>query len=217
MRMLLKGLVAALVLVPTTVAGQAAGTSPPQAPAPTPKAAPPAGSAWFQSGQAQKTVAFRDLAGRFALEIPAKDWTVIAGGQSTLVVFMQKKNEATILIELQPMRIALEQSDVNEVYLGYRRDELLAGVPAAKNLVTAVAEHAGRRVVVLQAEVPAIAGLDTMRVYVFLEGDKLFRLICRAPQRQFVRYEPLFAQMAASFSLPGNATSSAATAADRQP
>ena len=51
---------------------------------------------------------FRGYPDRFTFEYPTKDWEQIAGGTSSVLTLAQKKREAAVIIEYQPLRLELD-------------------------------------------------------------------------------------------------------------
>src|SRR5687767_255215 len=59
---------------------------------------------------------FRGYPDRFTFEYPIKDWEQIAGGTSSVLTLTQKKREAAVVIEYQPLRLELAPSEIDEEF-----------------------------------------------------------------------------------------------------
>ena len=64
----------------------------------------------------------------------------------------------------------------------------------------------GRRFVILSYTRQGVAGTERIRQYSMPSGTDLYRLTCVASASQFARYEPVFAHVAASFTVASGGT-----------
>lgn len=152
---------------------------------------------------------FGDPAGRFTVEFPRDwRWQVIAGAGEPIVTFIQPNNQAYVIIEHFHMNEPLAPDEITDFFAEVESDVLRDNQPRATEVDARVFMQANRRVIVLEYRRPGLAGGETERVrqYSFPVGRDLYRVTCAAVSSQFVRNEPLFAALAASFLPAARAT-----------
>ncbi len=142
--------------------------------------------------------------GRIKFEYPKKDWQIVPGGSSVIVSLAQKKGEAAVVVEQTRLNQRLEPDDITDLFAQLEGETVKEHQPSAGDLRAKIVEAAGRRFVILDYGRKGVAGPERVRQYSVPVGVDLFRLTCSAPTAQFARYEPVFAHIAATFSIaPG--------------
>lgn len=167
---------------------------------PLASAALSAQATWY--GKTSKTpfVPVRDAAGRFTIDVPARDWlTVSSDGVSALATFVQKNGEAWVVVERTTLNTPLASEDITDLFADLEKDHLLAQQPKATGVATKLFDADGRRFVGLQYTRPGRPATETVRQFSFPAGRELFRVMCGAPSARFDRFEAICAHMAASF------------------
>ena len=138
---------------------------------------------------------------RIRFEYPKKDWQVVPGGSSVIVTLAQKKGEAAVVVEQNRMNQALAPEDITDLFGQLEADIVKKRQPSANDLQTKLVQTAGRRLVILTYGRKGVAGPELVRQYSIPTGTDLFRLTCSAASAQFMKYEPVFAHIAASFAV----------------
>jgi hypothetical protein len=168
-------------------------------------AAGPTPDAWYMKADPRKLkiIPYTDPAGRFSIEVP-KDWVARAPGLSTLAIFEQRRGEASVTVE----RVFLARSPgaIDDTLVGIEIENIHAVDPKAGKAEWRIIEQDGRKVPVMQYTTPGLRGPEQVRVYVVLVGRTLDRIICRAPQANFSKYEPVFAHLVATMTPTASAS-----------
>jgi hypothetical protein len=141
--------------------------------------------------------------GKFTLQYPAKDWFAVPGGGASLVVLTQKKQEATVTIEFQPLQLELAPAEIDDSFAQIEAEPVTQHQPTAEGLKSKVADSNGRRVVVIDFTRRGVMGTEQVRQYSLPIGKQLYRIVCVSPAALFGRYEPVFANVVNSFSVAG--------------
>ncbi|MBI2835033.1 MAG: hypothetical protein HYX76_11475 [Acidobacteria bacterium] len=139
--------------------------------------------------------------GRFNLEYPKKDWQAVPGGGFVLVTLAQKKGEAAIVVEHATLNIALTAADIDDVFAQTEADLVRERQVAATNVTAKLLDVGPRRLILVEFGRPGIKGAERVRQYSFPVGTDLYRLICSSAVAQFTKFEPVFAHVAASFTI----------------
>jgi hypothetical protein len=164
----------------------------------TPAAAPTT-DPWYLKADPRKLkiITYADPAGRFSVEVP-KDWVARAPGLSTLAIFEQRRGEASVTVER--VFLARAPGAIDETLVGIEIDNIHAVDPKAGKAEWRIIEQDGRKVPVMQYTTAGLRGPEQVRVYVVLVGRTLDRIICRAPQANFAKHEPVFAHVVATMT-----------------
>lgn len=145
---------------------------------------------------------YQDPSKRFTIDYPQKDWTPYPGGVQSLVVFHQKKGQASVIIERQTLPSVAEQRFVNDTFIGLRAEEVRSADPLSSAIEQRTITDGEFRIAVLVYSRPGTAGPESLRTYHMLRGRHLYRIVCRAVQGRMPAFDPIFAHMAASFVAP---------------
>lgn len=201
MRRLRAWLVASIAIV-----GTAAPTS----------AQDPVAPAAGEYGRAPKleVVAFESPNRQIRLEYPKKDWQVVPGyntaiipGASTpILTLVQRRRDAAVVIEQTKLHQPLALDDITDLFGQLEADSIRERQPLASDVQSKLVDAGGRRIVILTYGRQGLAGPERVRQYSIPAGADLYRLTCVAAASQFARYEPIFAHVAASFTVTGGAT-----------
>jgi hypothetical protein len=149
---------------------------------------------------------FRGYADRFTFEYPTKDWEQIAGGTSSVLTLAQKKREAAVVIEYQPLRLELAPNEIDEEFAKLELEPVTARQPGATNTGLKLVEMGANRVIVIEYSRKGLAGAETVRQYSLAMGKHLYRIVCSAPTASFGKHEPVFTAIVESFKLAAPAS-----------
>jgi hypothetical protein len=145
----------------------------------------------------------RAFPGRFTCEYPAKDWDVVAGGASSVVTLAQKKREAAIVVEYQPMQLELAPSEIDDNFAKLEAEPIAARQTEVSDLTARILDVTNHRAVVIEYSRRGATGPEHVRQYSLPIGKHLYRLIGSAPTALFERYAPTFEVVASSFAVGG--------------
>lgn len=142
---------------------------------------------------------------RFTLQYPSKDWLLVPGGGASLVTLTQKKSEATVTIEYQPLQLELAPSEIDQNFAQIEAEPVAQHQPTADGVKSQVVDDGGRKVIVIDFTRRGVTGAERVRQYSLPMGKQLYRIVCSAPAAQFAKYEPVFANIVKTFSVAGAA------------
>jgi hypothetical protein len=149
--------------------------------------------------------AFQD---RFTVEYPIKDWEPVAGGTSSLVALAQKKREAAVVVEYQPLRLELAPNEIDQEFAKLESEPVTTRQPGAADVTVKLIDVGSNRVIVVEYTRRGIAGAERVRQYSLPLGKQLYRLVCSAPTALFAKHEPTFTAMMESFKVAAAAAGS---------
>jgi hypothetical protein len=135
----------------------------------------------------------------FQLEWPKKDWLMVPSGALSLVL-VNKKGDASVVIQRSLLRQPLDPSDITELFAQLESDAIKER-QRALDLQARVIDAGGRRLVVVQYQRDGALGVERVRQYSVPAGRWLYRLVCVSSAAQFLSFDPIFAHMAASFAV----------------
>jgi hypothetical protein len=154
---------------------------------------------------------------RFTCEYPAKDWDVVPGGAVSLVSLSQKKHEATIVVEYQPMQLELAPSEIDDNFAKLEVEPISARQTGVAGMSAKIQDINGHKAIVIEYNRRGATGPEHVRQYSLPMGKHLYRVIGSAPTAMFERYAPAFEVAASSFAIVGAAPAAAAPAPQAPP
>jgi hypothetical protein len=149
---------------------------------------------------------FRGYPDRFTFEYPTKDWEQIAGGTSSVMTLVQKKREAAVVIEYQPLRLELAPSEIDEEFAKLELEPVTQRQPGATNTGLKLVDMGANKVIIIEYTRKGLSGQETVRQYSLALGKHLYRIVCSAPTASFGKNEAVFTAIVETFKL-GGATS----------
>lgn len=158
------------------------------------------GDPWFARTREPRMAPFKDPAGRFSLDVPARDWLRVPGAGSTLLTLTEEDVEAAVVLEVVPMEVTLAPDDITALFADLEVRGVRAREKGSEGFVQRIIQTGGRRVAVVEYSRLGSKGAERVRQYSFPVGDKLFRLACSTRVQQLKKYSPVFAHMAATFT-----------------
>jgi hypothetical protein len=145
---------------------------------------------------ADSVLLYTDPYGRFSIEFPKDwNWTPVSPSGEPLVVFVQPKKEAAIIVERFPLKQALKPGDVTELYAQIEADILKENQPTIIDVATQVVDQGGRRFVLIDYTRPGPRDRERVRHYAFPVGQNLYRLTCATLFDRFSKYESTFSSV----------------------
>ena len=155
---------------------------------------------WVATPLAQKSgyLLFTDPSKRYSVEFP-KDWTwtIVAGAGEALATFVHPKREAAIVVERFRMRLALDQSEITDMFSEGEAATLKDNQPRVMDVTARVVEQGGRKFVQIDYRRPGVGEPgkvedERVRQFSFPVKGNLYRITCASLDRQFGRYEAVF-------------------------
>jgi hypothetical protein len=142
---------------------------------------------------------FKDPAGRFELEYPAKDWRLLPAGGSSLAVFARNDGPALFVDHLRLVD-SLTPGEIEampEMEVGRLKEQQ----PKAKDFQSDMLEtKAGRGVVIRYSRLGTEPESDVQ--YTIPVGQDLYRLNGVVPNKLLPKYEGIIMHMIQSFKVP---------------
>ena len=160
---------------------------------------------WMVGGDKNvKYETFKDPAGRFEIEYPAKDWKRLPSGGSSLAVFA-RNDGPTLFVDHVRLVGALTPAEI-EGMAAVELDTLKEQQPKAKDFKSDMLDSkAGRGVAIRYSR--DSTGPETVVQYSIPVGQELFRLNGVIPDKQLAKYEPIIMYMIQSFKAPAASSS----------
>lgn len=146
---------------------------------------------------------FRDPAGRFEFDYPAKDWRVFPSAGSSLAIVARNDGEATLTIDYLRLTAPLGPDEIGTM-AEVEIQDLKEKHPDAKDFKSEIIDiKAGRGAIIRYSGVGA-KGPEQVTQYSVPVGQDLFRVIVIVPESLAAKYEAIVAHMIASFKAPAS-------------
>jgi hypothetical protein len=161
---------------------------------------PPAGSdPWYGRTSRVQFQALKVAGEGFQVEWPKKDWLVVPSGSLALVL-VSKKGDAAVVVQRSSLRQPLDPSDITELFAQLEA-ESIKEQQKVLDLQARVIDAGARRLVAAQYQRDGALGVERVRQYSVPAGKRLYRLVCISTAGQFLAFDPVFAHIAASFTV----------------
>jgi hypothetical protein len=145
---------------------------------------------------------YQNASRKLVMDYPKKDWQMKPGSGPVVVTFTQKKSEATVVVEYEPLEHPYDPKDITQLVADLEVDRIKGQTPQAANFKTAIRDEPGRRLVVIDFTRPSAAsGGDRLRQYAVAAGNEMYRITCTSSTEAFARYDPVFQHMIGSFKI----------------
>ncbi|MEO8680438.1 MAG: hypothetical protein ABI665_15405 [Vicinamibacterales bacterium] len=131
--------------------------------------------------------------------MPAAGWQVISGGSMALMTLAHDSGAAAMVVERAPRDLKLSTIISSETFVVSERDIVRSQQPEAEAIDARAVTLEGRRLVIVNYSRPGVRGAERARQYSYAEGAGVYRLTCSAEASRFADFEPVFAQVAATF------------------
>jgi hypothetical protein len=149
---------------------------------------------------------FKDAAGRFELDYPAKDWSPLPTGGSAIAIISRNDRTATVVIDLSKLTEPLAPAEV-ATNAQIEVEGLREQQPNAKDFTAEIVDSkSGRASLIRYARVGSNGPERVMR-YSLGVGRELYRLDAVVPDTSLAKYEAILMHMLLSFKVPANPAS----------
>jgi len=118
---------------------------------------------------------------------PKKDWIAVPAAGGNIALVMHKKAEASLALDYQVLRVALEPDEIDDTFQEIEVEALTQRAPHARVLGSELTEMGGRKVIVIRYGAAGLTGDLDVTQYSVVNGAALYRLTCavsRAKARQ---------------------------------
>jgi hypothetical protein len=141
----------------------------------------------------------------FSVDYPKKDWNMIGGTGSSLVVFVHKSREATVAIERGTLKQPLSPADITETTLKLEIEDWQERRAQSSDFAPQIITAAGTRFVLIDLYTTGPQWPEHVRLYAQPRGLDLYRIICTTKRGGLDKYKEVFHRIALSLT-PAPAT-----------
>ena len=124
----------------------------------------------------------------FTVDYPKRDWNLLVGAGSSLVVFAHKNRDATVAIERTTIERPLAPNEITEQTAVLEMEQWLSRRPLASSLARQLVDVAGARFIVIDFAQSGPQGREIARIYTLPRGSNWYRVICTTTQPTFEKY-----------------------------
>jgi hypothetical protein len=142
----------------------------------------------------------------FSIDYPKRDWNVLVGAGSSLIVFAHKKGDATVAVEKKPVKRPLAQDEITEDVAQFEVKDWQDRRPEVTIFPATVMPYNGMNFIVIDFNQPGPQGAEHVRLYSMPRGVNWYRVICTAKQTSFEGYKDTCHRMAMSLTPTAAAT-----------
>lgn len=136
----------------------------------------------------------------FAIDVPERDWSLLPGGNTSLLSIVQKRFEAALVVERTPLQVELAPEDIGEVFLSIEADRIREIAPSAADIKADLQELGGRRVAAFVYRRNGVLGAERVLQYSMPIGNVLYRIVAVARADRFDTHLAALQAVAASLS-----------------
>ncbi|HKB09894.1 MAG TPA: hypothetical protein VKD69_04535 [Vicinamibacterales bacterium] len=154
----------------------------------------------FGSGDT-KYAAYRDSAGRFEIEQPAKDWGLVPPGGSAIAIFSRKDHTATLVVDLARLTEPLGENEIT-TNAQIEMDTLKEQQPNAKDFTSELLACKGGKGALIKYSRIGTKGAEKVLRYLIGVDRNLYRLDGVVQDPSATKYEPILMHMIQSFKAP---------------
>jgi hypothetical protein len=134
----------------------------------------------------------------FTVDYPKKDWNLLVGVGSSVVVFFHKSREAAVSIERSRLQVPLSMKEVTDQTATNEIEEWQGRRPLATGFSHQFVDFAEARTIIIDFNQPGAQGAEHVRLYTLPRGNDKFRVICTTTQPTFDKYKETLHRMALS-------------------
>jgi len=149
---------------------------------------------------------FKDAAGRFELEYPAKDWNTLPTGGSAIVILSRNDRTATVVVDLSKLTEPLAPAEV-ATNAQIEVEGLKEQQPNAKEFTSEIVDSKSGRASLIRYARVGNNGPERVMRYSIGVGKDLYRLDAVVPEAALAKYEAILMHMLLSFKVPANPAS----------
>ena len=130
------------------------------------------------SAQSKDLTPFQSTVYNVAFGYPKKDWIAVPAAGGNIALVMHKKAEASLALDYQVLRVALEPDEIDDTFKEIEVEALAQRAPHARVGSSELTEMNGRKVVIIRYGAAGLTGDLDVTQYSVVEGAALYRLTC---------------------------------------
>jgi hypothetical protein len=139
------------------------------------------------------------LAG-FTVDYPKKDWQLLGGTGSSVVVFLHKSREATVAIERTKIEHPLAPNEIVAQTATLEIEDWQARRPLSAGFSHQLLDAPAGRFILIDFSQPGPAGPELVRLYTMPRGNDWFRVVCTTTERAFEKHQATCHRIAQSLT-----------------
>jgi len=136
--------------------------------------------------------------GGFTVDYPKKDWQMLGGVGSAVVVFFDKTRHAAVAIERIKLVVPMAMNEIIDETAKNEINDWKDRRPLAYGFSHQFMDEGGARTILIDFNQPGPQGIEHVRLYTMLRGLDRYRLICTTPETEFKKYMDTCHRMARS-------------------
>jgi hypothetical protein len=125
----------------------------------------------------------------FTVDYPKRDWQLLVGTGSSVVVFFHRSREATVAIERSRVRNALAPNEIVEQTATLEVEDWGQRRWMSTGFTHQLVDLGGERTIVIDFTQPGPQGAEQVRIYTLPRGLDWYRVICTARREVFDKYK----------------------------
>ena len=134
------------------------------------------------------TQPYKSLVYNVAFAYPKSDWVAVPAAGGNIALLMQKKGEASLALDFQVLRVALEPDEIDDTFKEIELEQLTQRAPHARIISSALTELGSSKVVGIHYGASGLTGdLDVVQ-YSIVSGASLYRLTCASTRATAVKH-----------------------------
>jgi hypothetical protein len=137
---------------------------------------------------AKDTQPYKSLVYNVAFSYPRKDWVAVPATGGNIALLMEKKGEASLALDFQVLRVALEPDEIDDTFKEIELEQLTQRAPHARVVSSALSELGGHKVIVIRYGASGLTGDLDVTQYSIVNGASLYRLTCAATRATAVKH-----------------------------
>jgi len=135
----------------------------------------------------------------FVVDYPKRDWQVVVGVGSSVVVFVHKSRQATVAIERTRVEHPLAPNEITDQTAQIEIEDWQLRNPLAHGFKHELTHFSGR-VIVIDFNQTGAQGPERVRMYALPRGADWYRVICTATSDSFDKHKDTCQRMARSLT-----------------
>ncbi len=145
-------------------------------------------SALAQPLPPKDTQPYRSPVYNVGFNYPKKDWVAVPAAGGNIALLMEKKGEASLALDFQVLRVALEPDEIDDTFKEIELEQLMQRAPHARVVSSALSELGGNKVVVVRYAASGLTGDLDITQYSIVSGASLYRLTCASTRATAARH-----------------------------
>ena len=125
----------------------------------------------------------------FTVDYPKKDWHILVGVGSSVVVLFHRSREAAVAIERTKVPVPLALNEITDQTANLEIEDWQVRRPLASGFSHQFVDFNGARTILIDFSQPGAQGSEHVRHYTLPRGTDWYRAICTTTQATFDKYK----------------------------